>query len=198
MWLRGENSISDSSHYLPDLRDPSRPRRAVPISRVAAKVTDFVLRNMASHPPLIAIDLHEDEDSPRRNRSYLYSQGPLMERDPLARAVIAILRRGQIPPVKAGLTVSDETIIDGIVTHRRHRPILDGSIDELFGTPRLIRDGRATEKKPAKTVLVLETPIKGISLGERVQVHSSIVTRLQDLWMLVCSPALQTRETAAP
>jgi len=188
-WLRGQNSISDSSHCLPNLQDPLRPRREKPISRVAAEVCQFVLRNLPKYPPLIALDLHEDEDAPRKHRSYIYSQGPHREQDVLAKAVVRLLRMGQIPPVESGLTVSDETIVDGVVAHRRHEPIQDASIDELFGSPTVFLKSRTVSKPPARTVLVVETPVLGVALAERVEVHASIIRRLHDLFLLLSNPA---------
>lgn len=179
-WRLG-HSVGDSEHYLPDLRDPSRPRVAAARSGIAAKVTRFVLDTAIDYPPVLTIDHHEDE---KLEAGYIYSQGQKAAEDEVAKEVIRILIDSGIPLTLNGRTRFDETIKGGVVVDDDGQPVKDGSIDELLTTEKIILAGEVVAKPSALTTLVIETPIISVPLGRRIEAHSQILRRLRSLWAL--------------
>ena len=163
-------SVGDSSHLLPAADDPSKPRAAAPSSAEAGAIGAFVLRRQADYPVAVSIDLHEDN---LIDQGYVYSQGELGERDPLAAVAVAVLTENGVPLKMDGTTRFDEPVSRGIVG-----PVTDSSIDELLGARSVIVDGRAQPGPGARTVLVFETPAAALPLERRVAAHAALLRRL--------------------
>ena len=163
-------SVGDSSHLLPAADDPSKPRAALPSSAEAGAIGAFVLRRQADYPVAVSIDLHEDN---LIDQGYVYSQGELGERDPLAAVAVAVLTENGVPLKMDGTTRFDEPVSRGIVG-----PVTDSSIDELLGARSVIVDGRAQPGPGARTVLVFETPAAALPLERRVAAHAALLRRL--------------------
>lgn len=167
------HSVGDSSHLLPSAEDPGRPRAAAASSPEADAITAFILRLKEDYPPLVSIDLHEDN---LIDEGYVYSQGVEGEKDPLAIAAVGVLRDNGVPIRMAGKTRFDETIAGGIVG-----PVIDSSIDELMSALRLRVDGEELPGPAARTVLVFETPAAALPLARRVGAHAALIRRLAAL-----------------
>ncbi|HEX9707801.1 MAG TPA: hypothetical protein VGA24_09215 [Steroidobacteraceae bacterium] len=166
-------SVGDSSHLLPSAEDPGRPRQAAASSPEAAAITAFILRLRNEYPPLVSIDLHEDN---LIDEGYVYSQGTLGERDPLAIAAVGVLKENGVPIRMGGTTRFDEAIADGIVG-----PVVDSSIDELMSAPRVLAGGSELPGPAARTVLVFETPAAALALDRRIGAHAALIRRLAAL-----------------
>ena len=172
-WYLG-HSVGDSEHYL---------RGGSPSSEIAVKVTKSVLENINSYPPILTVDLHEDE---LLDRSYIYSQGSKGAKDEAARKAVSILEESGIPIKKEGSTrFPNEFIIEGIVVDENGKPVKDGSIDELLSSKLIFKDKVVVKKPFASTSLVIETPTIGVSLEKRINAHSNIIKALQVLRELV-------------
>ena len=165
-------SVGDSSHLLPGSAEPGRPRVAVASSPEADAVTSYVVRTSATYPPLISIDLHEDD---LVSAGYVYSQGELGIADEFAREAVAVLREHGIAIQLDGQTRFGETIVGGLIG-----PVTDSSIDELMSATKILIDGRAQAGPAARTVLVFETPAKDLPLDRRVAAHLALLRRLAE------------------
>jgi len=180
-WLKG-HSVSDSEHYLPNLKNTDKPRAKAPSSQIAATVSESVLDNIADYPPFLTVDLHEDELS---KYSYIYSQSSKGIDDKAAKKAVSILEKSGLPIKKKGSTrFSNELIKDGIVVDKNSQPVKDGSIDELLCSDRIIKNGKVISKPFALTSLVVETPIIDTPLEKRIRAHSNIIKHLRLLWRL--------------
>ncbi|MEK7544512.1 MAG: hypothetical protein AAB551_00085 [Patescibacteria group bacterium] len=185
-------SVGDSEHYLPGIHDRTRPRIPQPSSDAAGAFTAYVLSLLDRYPPRVVIDLHEDEyipgidgtrgGGPNRKRNglpYLYSQGHLGRRDPVAQAILRIFRDHGIPYRMHGRTRFDgEKIHHGLVVDPN-----DGSIDNLLVAPEIIVAGQHVQKPVALSSVVVETPTS-LPLRRRIEVHASILKALPELWNL--------------
>jgi len=166
-------SVGDSSHLLPDAKEPERPRAAAASSPEADAITAYVLRLQKDYPALISIDLHEDN---LIDEGYVYSQGAEGEKDALAIEAVGVLRANGVPIRMAGKTRFDEPIAGGIVG-----PVVDSSIDELLSARRVLVDGRDLQGPAARTVLVFETPAAALPFERRVAAHAALIRRLAAL-----------------
>jgi hypothetical protein len=165
-------SVGDSSHLLPAPADPARPRAAAASSPEAAALTAYVLRTAGAYPPLVSIDLHEDDGLAA---GYVYSQGALGAADPLAAAAVAVLAEHGIPIQREGRTRFDEPIAGGIIG-----PVEDSSIDELLSAREVLVDGARVAGPAARTVLVFETPAAQLPLARRVAAHAALLRELAE------------------
>jgi hypothetical protein len=163
-------SVGDSSHLLPQAADPGRPRAARASSSEAEAITAYILHRSRDYPPTHSIDLHEDN---LIDEGYVYSQGALGEKDPLAAAAVGVLRQHGVTIKASGKTRFDEPISGGIVG-----PVMDSSVDELMSAPKLIADGKVRPGPAAHTVLVFETPAASLPLSRRMAAHAALVRRL--------------------
>lgn len=163
-------SVGDSSHLLPSAEAPARTRAAAASSPEAAAITAFVLRHQADYPVEVSIDLHEDN---LIGKGYVYSQGVLGEKDPLAAAAVEVLTGNGVPVKMGGVTRFDEQIVNGIVG-----PVTDSSIDELLSARQVIVDGAARPGPSAQTVLVFETPAAALPLEQRVAAQAALLKLL--------------------
>jgi hypothetical protein len=166
-------SVGDSSHLLPSVADPGLPRAAAASSPEADAITAFILRLTKDYPPLVSIDLHEDN---LIDEGYVYSQGAEGEKDALAIEAVAVLKENGVPIRMAGKTRFDEPIVGGIVG-----PVVDSSIDELMSAARVRVGGQELPGPAAKTVLVFETPAAALPLERRVAAHAALIKRLAAL-----------------
>ena len=166
-------SVGDSSHLLPDPRDPTRPRAAAASSPEADALTRYVVRLAETYPPLTSIDLHEDD---LIAEGYVYCQGEFGGDDRLAHHAVAVLRDNGIPIKLEGQTRFGEEIVGGIVG-----PVADSSIDELIGTREILVEGRSHTKPAARTTLTFETPAKDAPLARRVAAHLALLRSLADI-----------------
>lgn len=163
-------SVGDSSHLLPDPAHPAKARAEAASSPEAAAITAYILQTSKSYPPLVSLDLHEDN---LIDEGYVYSQGKLGELDPLAALAVQVLRANGIALKMDGVTRFDEPINQGIIG-----PVVDGSIDELMSAVSIVLDGEIQPGPNAETVLVFETPAAAISLAQRVQAHAALLRQL--------------------
>lgn len=171
-------SVADPDHVLIDPKNLSKTRRRSPSSPEAAALTAAILKLTKSHPPRLAIDLHEDEDL-KGDRPYLYAHSSAGHRDPVALRIAEILAEQGIRLEQEGHTRFQEPIRKGIV-----RGEDDGSVEELFVTPRIILDGKTVRKPAAKTAIVVETSTVGVPLAMRVRAHRAVIVALPELWEL--------------
>jgi hypothetical protein len=163
-------SVGDSPHLLPDPENPSQARSPTASSPEAAAITDYILRLVASYPPAVSIDLHEDN---LISEGYVYSQGVLGAADPLALAAIRVLEENGIPLKMSGETRFGEAISGGIIG-----PVVDSSIDELMSAESIIVDGQPRPGPETGTVLVFETPADRVSLQKRIDAHAALLRKL--------------------
>lgn len=183
-WRKGGYSVGDSEYLLPDLETGDRPRAARPSGPETEAYTRYVLDLARRYPPLLVIDLHEDELS--TEGGYVYSQGVRADGNPVVAEVTRLLRDSAIPIRRDGRTRFGEPIVDGVVSRDdQGAPIRDGSIDELLSAPEVHVDGRRVPGPSAPTVIVVETPAyAGSKLELRVGAHAAVVRSLRELWEL--------------
>jgi hypothetical protein len=163
-------SVGDSSHLLPDPEQPTAPRAAAASSPEAAAITAWLLREARRYPPLVSIDLHEDN---LIDEGYVYSQGRMGAADPLAALAVRVLREHGIPLKMSGETRFGEAINGGVIG-----PVTDSSIDELISIERVIVAGKSAPGPGAATVLVFETPAAHLPLRQRVAAHEALLRQL--------------------
>lgn len=167
-------SVGSSVHLLPQSKNSKKPVRKIPDTKEAGAITEKVIKLLKYYPPLLTIDLHEDES---RTRPYIYSQGKFGRYDPIAKEIIKILLRNKMPLKLEGRTRFNQSIKEGIVDE-----VSDGSIDELLAKERIIVNNRILKKPSAKTVIVVETTVHNIPLKKRVKVHSKIIKSIPKFW----------------
>jgi hypothetical protein len=136
----------------------------------ADAITAFVLRRSVDYPPLYSIDLHEDD---LIDQGYVYSQGVLGARDPLALEAVGILKEKGVPLKLSGETRFGEPVVEGVIG-----PVIDSSIDELISSKDIVVDGRLQAGPAARTVLVFETPAAALTLERRIDAHAALIRRL--------------------
>jgi hypothetical protein len=183
-WRKGGYSVGDAEYLLPDLDTGRRPRAARAPGPDTQALTQFVLRLTKSHPPLLVLDLHEDELS--TSGGYIYSQGSQASGNPVSADIIRTLESAGIPIRRSGRTRFDEPIVDGEISRDdKGLPIRDGSIDELFAATEVFDDGVRVAGPSARSVIVVETPaFAGSGLEMRVAAHSAVLQRVRELWNL--------------
>jgi len=171
----GKNqSVGDSEFYLPDLKHPSKPRsyaRSCPESRA---LISKVLELAKKYPPVVSVDLHEDN---LLDKGYVYCSGTdydLMEN--VARYVTGILEKNNIPLPEYGETRFREPINKGIVFGS-----MDSSIDELLFSRKIVIDNRVVSGPSSKVSVVVETPAKSLSLSARINAHSAVIRSLKKI-----------------
>jgi hypothetical protein len=170
------HSLGDSGYLLLDNKNRRRPRTNRSSSNEAKILTGTVLRMFSRYPPQIAIDLHEDEDI---SNAYIYSQGKLGVQDPVAKKIINIIEASKMPLEGSGKTRFGEKIEGGIIFD-----VHDSSIDELLSAEKIFINGKISKGPGAPSVIVVETPIKGVKLARRVKIHKSILASLEKLQTL--------------
>jgi len=175
----GGVSVGDADHLLADIQDPTKPRIAEPLFADCAALTSKALDLAGRYPPVLVIDHHEDE---ALNASYIYSQGVRGPDDPVAQEIIRILR-DIIPIQMKGVTRFGEQVQGGIVSFDGNGALIrDGSIDELLTSMEVIVEGQVRPGPAAQTGIVVETPVIGTSLEQRIAAHSVVMRALPRLW----------------
>jgi hypothetical protein len=168
------SSVGDSDHLLPD--DKGAPRRGAAACRQSEMLTAYVLRLAHDYPPVLSLDLHEDN---LLEKGYLYSQGRYGASDAVAQAIVRLFVKNRIPILMEGKTRFGEAVSGGIVSATK-----DGSIDELLSAPKVLVDGVAKRGPSGSSVLVLETSSMNTALAERKKVHAAVLASLEELWRL--------------
>jgi hypothetical protein len=183
-WKKGGYSVGDAEYLLPDLKSGLAPRAPKAAGPETEALTGYALRLAEAYPPVLALDLHEDELS--AEGGYIYSQGVRPEDNPTGREVVRLLGSSSIPLRLSGKTRFGETIAGGVISRDdQGGPIRDGSIDELFASTAVFKGGRLVSGPAAPTVIVVETPaFAGSRLPQRVDAHRRVLDRLQALWIL--------------
>lgn len=183
-WRRGGYSVGDAEYLLPDVTAGDRARAAAPPGPDTRALTEFVLRTAEAYPPLLVLDLHEDELS--NAGGYVYSQGRQPDDNPVVAEVVRLLQSAGMPLRASGRTRFGEPIVSGVVSRDdQGLPIRDGSIDELLAATHVIRDARRVPGPGAPTVIVVETPaFAGSRLEWRVAAHGAVLAQAERLWRL--------------
>jgi len=163
-------SVGDSSHLLAEAQHPDRARAPTASSPEADALTRYVLETAREYPPLISIDLHEDD---RISEGYVYSQGKLGAAEPLAIAAVSVLRESGVAIKMEGQTRFEEPINGGIIG-----PVSDSSIDELMSADEIIVDAAISGGPAAPIVLVIETPAASLPLELRIGAHQAVLEQL--------------------
>ncbi|MBI3441691.1 MAG: hypothetical protein HY052_07850 [Proteobacteria bacterium] len=168
-WTEGceVHSVGDSGHVLPDLNNPMVPRAPKALSPESGALVKHVLRLAKDYPPVMSIDLHEDD---LINEGYVYSQG---SRNTIAMKIIDILAAKGVAIKMQGQTRFHERITNGIVSSTG-----DGSIDELLASERVIVGGKFVGGPHASVAIVVETPARAMSLAKRKDAHLEIIKNL--------------------
>lgn len=167
------HSVGDCAHLLPSALNPSQPRRPQgPACPEAGALCGHILAVVADYPPVLTIDLHEDELADPRE-GYVYSQGRMGARDPVAREIVCILEGHGFVAPQAAVTRFGEPIVDGVIA-----PLQDDSIDQMLSSSVLVRDGQVIPGPGARTVVVVETPTRSVPLARRVAAHAAILRAL--------------------
>lgn len=169
-------SVSDSEHWLLQ-EGGSKPRTDGPSNKTAEFLTKFVVEKILKYPPLLSVDLHEDEALPE---SYIYSQGDKGVDDKVARRIVEIMQESSMAIQTEGETRFGEKIVSGVVL-----ATVDGSLDELMAAKRIFYGDKVIDKPYAKTAIVVETPTIGVPLIRRVNAHRNIIKALGELWQIV-------------
>jgi hypothetical protein len=168
-------SVGDSEHYLPDVENPNMPKSKNPACIESELLTRYVVNTSRKYLPLMSFDLHEDD---LINEGYIYSQGRMGQRDPLAKNIVKILLNSGVKIKADGETRFGEPVIKGVVQIDKTKP--DYSIDELLAARKIFLDGRVSYKPAAKTAIVIETPAKAMELEERKKAHMDVLFSLNN------------------
>lgn len=173
-------SVSDAGHVLPNLTDPTQPRRGKPSSQTAADVITYTHKLTTAYPPRLVIDHHEDEElADPTLKPYLYADGTADTSLTVAREVVRLLHTAGMDLQLSGTTRFGEQIIDGVVS-KTH----DGSIDEFLAAPFVIIKNTPKPGPAAKAVVVIETPTVNVPLKSRIRAHTSVINALPQLWQM--------------
>ena len=172
VWLEHADaqSVGDSSHMLPDPQNPGIPRLAAASSSEADAITRFIADIISEYPPLISLDLHEDNEI---DEGYVYSQGSNGADEPLASVAVRVLQDSSIPIKMDGETRFGEVINDGIIG-----PVTDSSIDELMSSQTIFVDAVPINGPAAPVVLVFETPSAKLTLERRIGAHETLLRNM--------------------
>ncbi|MBU1992197.1 MAG: hypothetical protein ABH856_02225 [Patescibacteria group bacterium] len=174
-------SVGDNEHLLEDyFHAHPRSRKEKPSCRESYRLANFVLDEGKEYPPRLVLDFHEDEDlrSGPVSYPYIYSQGPRGVSDPVAAKVVDILKSCGMGLKMEGGTRFEEPIVNGVVAVNDG----DGSIDELLAAKYVVVGGKKRKKPAADSVIVIETPIKDITLRRRIDAHAAVMRQIPDLW----------------
>jgi hypothetical protein len=163
-------SVGDSSHLLVDPAEPSQARVSQASSPEAAALTQYVLEAARDYPPIISIDLHEDD---KISEGYVYSQGSKGAAEPLAHSAVDALRASGVAIKMSGETRFEEPIEAGIIG-----PVTDSSIDELMSAGEIMVEGAISAGPAAHAVLVIETPAAALPLSSRITAQASVLERI--------------------
>ena len=164
-WKIGK-SVGDAKFVL--LKKNNRVRKNFKPCRQAKFLINYIIKISKKYKPIISIDHHEDE---LISKSYIYSQGKMGQKDPIALMIANSLKSldGKLLK-KSGRTRFGEKIVNGIIGNTK-----DGSVDELLSSKKVILNNKIYIGPSSRTSIVVETPIKNKSLKERVKIHKSVI-----------------------
>ncbi len=179
-WLPDDANfnVDDFEHILPDLHQPHLPRVNRPRCPQAAALSQALFRFSRQHPPVLAIDLHEDNDI-ASGSSYVFYYGEPGITNPIIKKIAAILEKNNFGLIRNGSTFYSAKITEGIVFNS-----LDSSISEFLSAKEVIMDGQKTAGPGGKNILAIETSIKGTALAKRVAAHGEILQSLPEFWIM--------------
>ena len=159
-------SVGDSEPYLPNLKSPNKPRKKI-ILPEAKSIVEYIIATSKTHMPILSLDFHEDES---KSGTYIYSQGKLGAKDPVAKQIADLLRQMGFRFYKRTKTTFNQPILDGIVSDPH-----DNTIDELLGSEHVFLSGKKIKGPGAKSVIVIETNTIGVPIKKRIAAHSRIL-----------------------
>jgi len=171
-------SVGDSEYLLIDPKNPNKSRIEKPVSPETKALTLKAINLAKKYPPLLVLDLHEDEDKSGKD-PYLYFLGENGAKDSLVFEVLKILNENGFSFQMSGETSFGEKIKNGVVAN-----IPDGSIDELLWSKKIILNGKVIKGPSAKKVITIETRIVGVPLQKRIKAHSAIIRSMEKFWKL--------------
>ena len=171
------NSVSDSEHLLLSTKKKNQPRMEFPSSKQADALTKEALNLFKTHPPLLTINFHEDESV--KGEHYIYSHGKDGFADPVLKEIVRLFQKNGLEFMKHGKKWFGKNIKNGIIHNIR-----DGSIDELFAADKIFLNDRVVKKPAAKTVIVVETPIKDAPIEKRVKTDELIINSFGNFWKI--------------
>lgn len=178
-----EQSISAADHVLLDPHNQTAPRLPQPKSPLAGEFMTAVIELLEAYTPHLVIDHHEDEDLTNAGAYlYNYNQDPSHAPDSVARAVVNIIRKHDLEIIMEGKTRFEQDIVEGIVHGAQ-----DESVDEFFAASAMFWDGIVVPKAAAASVVVVENPVVGIPLAQRVAAHREIIQNYPHLWDLAAA-----------
>jgi hypothetical protein len=166
------SSVGDSDHLLPN--ENGKARRPAAVCRQAGLLAAKVLDLSHKYPPVLVLDLHEDN---LLEKGYLYSQGKFGADDRAAREIVALFVKNQFPILMGGSTRFSEKVQGGIVGAGK-----DGSIDELLSSGSVVVSGELRKGPSGSSVIVLETSSMNTGLVDRKKVHVRVLEALESLW----------------
>ncbi|MEN9626567.1 MAG: Succinylglutamate desuccinylase / Aspartoacylase family [archaeon] len=169
-------SVGDADHLLPSLKNQEKPRKNKPTNVIARNLCNFILEFAKEYPPLLVIDLHEDES---RKKLYIYSQGKLGSIDPIAKEIVFLLKKKGFQFYEQRETRFGEPIVNGIVGKVR-----DFSIDELLTAEKIIVSNKIKKGPGALSAITVETTTPDIPLSQRVRAHEEILQRAGEFFSM--------------
>ncbi len=181
-WRLGK-SVQDAEHLL--LKKSNKPRMRKPTSEYAKIFTEFVVGLAKRYPPLLVLDLHEDNLSKfvknvnTTPKTYIYSQGKSGTKDKIAKEILKILVKNKVPILNSGTTFYHEKIINGVVSN-----VKDSSIDELLASNKIYYKEKIINGPACKSVIVVETLTRA-PLKERINTHEEILRNLPNFLKLI-------------
>lgn len=169
----GKNSsVGDSEFYLPELLRPVKPRSYESACPESKALTSRVLGLVKGYPPVVSVNLHEDS---LLDKGYVYCSG--QNRDLMGRVskyVLNNLRKNHVKIQAFGETRFREPIVHGVVWDS-----VDGSIDELLSSKKIIVNNRVVSGPSSKASVVVEIPAKSLPLSARIGAHSAVIRSLK-------------------
>lgn len=187
---KDNHSVGDTEWLLPslDMSGPRKPEAKGNYYLPEAKALGLAIVRLCQEiRPDLSLDLHEDECL-KYLAPYIYSQGKMGVKDPIAKKVVRILEEFGLKVIKEGETEFGEDIINGIVDSPN-----DGSIDELFAAEKVFIDGQWVIKPAVFSAIVVETPtiIKKIPrkdrLPRRKAAHAEVLLHLEQFFQMANS-----------
>ncbi|TSC91207.1 MAG: hypothetical protein CEN90_589 [Parcubacteria group bacterium Licking1014_17] len=191
-------SIGDSDHLIPDEKNSSMPHLPEPSNHDSEIFTEWIVKTASVYPPLIVIDLHEDDpetildptESLRFPHStYVYSHGELGAGDPIAKEIVKILKKNNHKLAPDGAeTRFGEKIVGGIISGAK-----DYSVDHLLSSREIFYKGKKIAGPSAKSVVVVETLTEGpgMSFENRIKTHGEILDSLERFWGMAGGQAIK-------
>lgn len=173
----GKNqSVGDSEFWLPELLRPVKPRSYESACPESSALINYVVNLVKIYPPAVSIDLHEDN---LIDKGYIYCSG---QNNNLARQiskyVLNTLRRNHVRIQACGKTRFGEPIFDGVISDA-----VDGSIDELLSSKKIIVNNRVVPGPSSEVSIVVETPAS-LPLDFRIGAHSAVIRSLKRIGKL--------------